>query len=67
LKFTELAESFELEVELLPPLLAVLELDELLQAAVNSTVLATTAPAVITCRARKIPSQAAPAVFRRRA
>jgi len=39
-----------------PP--ALLELEELLQATVISAVVATTAPAAITCRARKIPFQA---------
>jgi hypothetical protein len=51
------APELELAVGLDEPAAGVV-LDEL-QAAVTSTVLATTAPAVITRRARKVPSQAA--------
>jgi hypothetical protein len=58
---TELAAALPEPAELaglLAELAAGVVLDEL-QAAVISTVLATTAPAVITRRARKVPSQAA--------
>jgi hypothetical protein len=55
-RLVHVAQFTLLPLELLevPELLGLLELDELLQAAVSNTVLATTAPAVITCRARTV-------------